>query len=169
MRRILVLTLAVLLTSGYFPGPAAAVDTQGPACANIKTGSGTYQVRPGPGPSGDAAFHFEFTIATAPCDFVTYYLFISDSNGGSRTATYPATPGNDALALCGTTRFCYDHSYGSTTASPPPPTVLTLTGETKIHTHTADTAPPLQFVLCDANPTDPTYPDCPSPDNPWDQ
>ena len=66
MRRILVLTLAVLLTSGYFPGPAAAVDTQGPACANIKTGSGTYQVRPGPGPSGDAAFHFEFTIATAP-------------------------------------------------------------------------------------------------------
>ena len=66
MRRILVLTLAVLLTSGYFPGPAAAVDTQGPACANIKTGSGTYQVRPGPGPSGDAAFHFEFTIAVEP-------------------------------------------------------------------------------------------------------
>ena len=69
MRRILVLTLAVLLTSGYFPGPAAAVDTQGPACANIKTGSGTYQVRPGPGPSGEREWSVSALEVYLACPF----------------------------------------------------------------------------------------------------
>jgi hypothetical protein len=162
MRRFAVLTLAILLTVGYFPGPATAVDNQGPACADITNGSGTYQVRPGPGPSGDAAFHFEFTLADAPCAFVTYYLYVTDSSGGSRTATYPQTVGNDTLTPFGT-GFSYDHSYGSTAASPP--TTLFVTGETKIKSHSADTTPttpPLDVVLCDTNSGDLTYPDCPS-------
>ena len=157
-----------MLIASYFPSPAAAVDNQGPACTDIKGRGGTfYRVVPDPGPNGTAAFHFEFFIADAPCAFATYYLYVTDSSGASlKTATYPATVGNDTLTLCDTTKFCYDANLGTTPGGAP--TAISVTGASYIRTHLADITPTVDYVLCDANTPDTTYPDCPIGDNSWD-
>jgi|SRR5437867_5211481 len=171
MRAILaVLALAIALVGGAPPTPAtaAAPDNTGPACTDIKDRGGTYyKVVPDPGPTGAAEFHFEFFLATAPCNQATYYLYVTDSSGGSvRTATYPATAGNDLLTLCDTNKFCYTQNFGATPGAPTP---IFVTGASQIGQHTTDTTPTVDYVLCDANSLDPTYPDCPIGDNSWDQ
>ena len=170
MRRIVALAFALTLTGSLLPGPAAASgpDNTGPACTDIKGRGGTsYEVLPRTtAPIGNAQFHFEFFLADAPCSFATYILHVTDSNGGSRTATYPAGLGDDALTLCGTNKLCYDHSFGSTPGGAP--TTLFVTGESMLGNHTADITPTVDYVLCDANISDSTYPDCPIGDNSWD-
>jgi hypothetical protein len=162
--------VALLGGAGSTPGAAARPDNTGPQCTDIKDLGGTYyKVVPDPGPTGAAGFHFEFTIATAPCSNVTYYIYITDSNGGSITASYPATTGNDVLTFCdpATNKFCYDHSFGSTPGGAP--TTILVSGASMLGGHTADTAPILEYVLCDTNSADTTYPDCGSGGNSWDQ
>ena len=172
MRAILTsVAFAIALVVGANPAPAAAIapDNQGPQCTDNKDRGGTsYRVVPDPGPTGAAQFHFEFFLATAPCSYATYYLYITDSSGASvRTATYPATAGNDLLTLCDTNKFCYTQTFGATPGGAPTP--IFVTGASVIGGHTADTTPTVQYVLCDANSADPTYPDCPIGDNSWDQ
>ena len=169
MKRMTSLAFAIMLIASFFPSPAAgAADNQGPACTNIQGRGGTiYKVTPDPGPNGIATFHFEFFIADTPCAFATYYLYVTDSAGAPlATATYPATPGNETLTLCGPTKFCYDKSFGTTPGAPTP---IFVSGASFIQSHLADSTPTLDYVLCDANTSDATYPDCPVGDNSWDQ
>jgi len=152
MRAILTsVAFAIALVVGANPAPAAAIapDNQGPQCTDIKDRGGTsYRVVPDPGPTGAAQFHFEFFLATAPCSYATYYLYITDSSGASvRTATYPATAGNDLLTLCDTNKFCYTQTFGATPGGAPTP--IFVTGASVIGGHTADTTPTVQYVLWD--------------------
>jgi hypothetical protein len=152
------------------PSPAAAVDNQGPPCTDIKGRGGTiYKVLPdSTAPVGTATFHFEFFIADTPCSFATYFLYVTDASGNAlRTATYPATAGNDTLTLCGATKFCYDQTFGATPGGAP--STIFVTGASFIQTHQADSTPTVDYVLCDTNTADATYPDCPVGDNSWDQ
>src|SRR5688572_6893669 len=93
--------VALLGSAGPVPSAAAPPDAKGPACTDIRDRGGTsYKVVPDPGPNGTAQFHFEFFLAAPPCSNVTYFLYVTDSSGASvRTATYPATAGNDLLVL----------------------------------------------------------------------
>lgn len=171
MRAILaVLALAIALTGGAGPAPAAAAepDNKGPACTDIKgIGSSFYEVRPVGGPTGTATFLFEFYLAAAPCANATYYLYITDGRGASvATATYPG-----AITSCGSDpvngyKLCYTDTLGTTPGAPTP---IYVTGASMIGNHTADTTPPKEFVLCDANSSDSTYPNCSGGDNSWDQ
>src|SRR5437899_3333418 len=148
MRRSVALALALLVTSIWLPARADAVtDSHGPACADIKGRDGAYNVIPGPGPDGSAQFHFAFTLADAPCKQATYFLHVRDSSGAIRTATYPAGLGDDPLTLCDTNRLCYDHNFGVT---PGGPATVSVSGETRIGAPAADTAPEVDYVLCDA-------------------
>lgn len=165
-----VLALAIALTVGVGPAPAAAAaaDNKGPACTDIKgLGSSFYEVRPRGGPTGTATFLFEFYLAAAPCDNATYYLYITDGSGASLgTATYPG----GAITLCDptTNKLCYTDTFG-TTPGAGVPMFIYVTGASMIGNHTADTTLPKEYELCDANTSDPTYPNCVGGDNSWDQ
>lgn len=179
MKRILAsIALAALLLGTQGHGVAVAGDTQGPACTEIQpafdgayTTTGTTVALKGKKTTtvyGDAIFTFSFSVAATPCAQATYSIFVTDSSGGSITATYPATAGNEALTLNGTT-FSFSHDYGAPTSAP---ATLQVVGETAIGGHVADRAPnlgSLQFDLCES-PDDPAtpIPACTPPSGTWD-
>lgn len=180
MKRILAgIALAAVLLGTQGHGVAVAGDTQGPACTEIQAAfDGAYQTtgatvalkgKKTTTMYGDAVFTFSFSVAATPCAQATYSLFVTDSNLGSITATYPVTAGNEPLALNGTT-FSFSHDYGARTSAP---ATLFVAGETAIGGHVADRAPnvgSLQFGLCES-PDDPatTIPACTPPGGTWDQ
>jgi hypothetical protein len=158
------------------PSPGLAVDNQGPPCTDINGRDGSYLVV-----SGDAIFTFKFFTVATLCNFADYVLIVTDSQGGTITATYPASPGNEDLTLCtppvpGQGCLAFSHNYGQAqngTTILAPATVF-VRGESRIGPHIADVAPNppavTSYGLCE-NPDDPTtpVPGCSGGDNAWDQ
>jgi hypothetical protein len=146
------LAVAITLVGGASPTPAAAAppDNAGPACTDIKGRDGNYTTTAA-GHEGNAFFTFSFTILAAPCKNASYTLHVTDSNGGTINASYP----DGGLTLCAPTQFCFTHDYGAAAGAP---TVLTITADSTIGGHLADTTPPAEYLL-----------DGPPGDNSWDQ
>lgn len=180
MKRTLAsIALAAVLLATQGHAVAVAADTQGPACTEIQPAfdgayktTGTTVALKGKKTTtvyGDAIFTFSFSVGTTPCAQATYSLYVTDSNGGSITATYPASAGNETLTLNGTT-FSFTHNYGARTSAP---ATLQVIGQTQIGGHVADRAPnlgSLAFEFCE-DPDDPATPTpgCTPPSGEWDQ
>jgi hypothetical protein len=136
MKRLLVLALiAVGISVIAAPTASPIDDAQGPPCANITNGDGSY--------SSAGVITFTVFLQAPDCSFVTYSFFVTDTDGNLLGSS--DTPDSDCTAETeggGCVHFVVD-----LTADGPSPVCVYAT--TAIFAHLVDRAP---------NGSDPTCP-----------
>ena len=135
MKRLFVLATLVTAFVAIHVQPAVpAGDTRGPACANITNGSILY--------STTAVVSADVFLAAPACSRLTYGFTVYDTSGTqlaptttSYTACDPEAPGG------GCVHFSISLGAGA-------PSLVCVSGETRIQGHVADHAPDIADAAC---------------------
>ncbi|MDF2751894.1 MAG: hypothetical protein K0S82_276 [Gaiellaceae bacterium] len=125
MKRFLALLAVGAAVMALLPVSAGAVDTQGPPCADIVFGDGSYTLLTSP-----PSLAFRFDLASPSCAAVTDTLDIYDLSSGTLLATQTISGVSGATSL----------SFSKTFTGVAPAGVC-LVGTTSLGRHVADRAP----------------------------
>jgi hypothetical protein len=120
--------------------PAAPGDAQGPACANIVDGDGTYTGTEGA--SGTVDFTIQLQAPACPTT-VTYSFFVTDTNGVAIAPSSPVTKDSTTCTLTsggGCVRFVYNIASS--------PATVCVYATTSIKGHLVDRAPNFSDGTC---------------------
>jgi hypothetical protein len=133
------LALALGFVAAPVATPAAPGDAQGPACANIVSGDGTYTG------TLNSAGTVDFTIQLqAPaCSPFTYSFFVTDTNGQPIAPSSPVTQDRTTCTLAdgaGCVRFVYNIASS--------PQTVCIYATTAIKSHLVDRAPNFSDTFC---------------------
>jgi hypothetical protein len=121
VKRFLALLAVGAAVAAALAVPSSAVDTQGPPCADITFGDGSYIA-----PSLD----WRVELAAPSCERVTYTLEIYDLSGQTLLATETISGDGEAI-------LNFEHTF----ADGAPADGVCLVGTTSIARHVADRAP----------------------------
>jgi hypothetical protein len=123
---------AVAAAAAAFAVPSgSAVDTQGPACADIVFGDGGYTLLTTP-----PSLQWRFDLAAPSCASVTYTLYIYDSTGTTLLATQTVSGISDETSLS------FNQNFSGANGEPAAdPNGVCLVGTTSLGRHVADRAP----------------------------
>lgn len=137
MKRFLALLVVAAAAAAALAVPSGAVDTKGPPCANIASGTGGYTVSP-------PDLLFFVTLEEPSCAAVTYTLEIYDSTGTTLLATQTIS------GVSGQTTLTFHETFEGTTADPDGVCVV---GTTSLGRHVADRAPDVgcSFIAPDSS------------------
>jgi hypothetical protein len=137
VKRFLALIAVGAAVTALLPVSSAAVDTQGPRCADIVSGDGGYALTdPATGePLPQPALDWDFVLASPSCAAVTYTLYIYDSSGDTLLATQTVT------GVSGATRIEFAQTFNGPGEPTADPDGVCLVGTTSLGRHVADRAP----------------------------
>jgi hypothetical protein len=143
-RFVLIAALGLGLTAFGAPTamPAAPGDAQGPPCANIVDGDGSYTGTVGESGTVD----FTIQLQASVCSFVTYSFFVTDTAGNPIAPTGPVTGDTQTCTLstgAGCDQFVYDIASS--------PSTVCVYATTSIGGHIIDRAPNFSDPLCPAS------------------
>lgn len=130
VKRFLALLAVGAAVTASLPVSAGAVDTQGPACADITFGDGGYSFFATDPPS--AVVDWRFDLAAPSCAGVTYTLYVYDLAGETLIGTETVSGVSGELSLF------FSEAFVGATADPDG---VCLVGTTSIGRHVADRAP----------------------------
>ena len=135
MKRFFALLAVGAAAAAALAVPSGAVDTKGPACANIVFGDGGYTLSTAP-----PSLLFGFDLDSPSCATVTYTLQIYDSEGTTLLATHTIS------GVSGATGFDFSQTFDEATADPDG---VCLVGITSLGggRHVADRAPDVGCAL----------------------
>jgi hypothetical protein len=144
-RLILVAALVLGLTAFGAPTamPAAPGDAQGPPCANIVDGDGSYTGTVG----GSGTVAFTIQLQAPACAFVTYSFFVTDTAGNPIAPTGPVTGDTQGCTLLPPAAGC-DHFVYNIASSP---STVCVYATTSIGGHIVDRAPNISDPTCPAS------------------
>jgi hypothetical protein len=138
-RLIALLTLGVALAA-LLPVSSGAVDTRGPACADIVFGDGSYAVNDlstaPPTPLAEPTLTWRFDLAAPSCAAVTYTLYIYDSTGTTLLGD-PLT----VTGVSGASSIEFTQTFNGAGEPTADPDGVCLVGTTSLGRHVADRAP----------------------------
>lgn len=127
MKRLIALLAVGAAVAAVLAVPSGAVDTKGPPCADVVFGDGGYTSTP-------ASLDWRFDLAAPSCAFVTYTLYIYNSEGTTLLAT-------DTVSGNGETSINFSQAFGGPGEPAAQPQGVCLVGTTSIRGHVADWAP----------------------------
>jgi hypothetical protein len=128
VKRLVALLAVGAAVAAVLAVPSGAVDTKGPPCANVVFGDGGYSSAP-------ASLDWRFDLAAPSCAFVTYTLYIFDSQGTTLLATRTVS------GITGETSINFSQAFGGPGEPAAQPDGVCLVGTTSIRAHVADWAP----------------------------
>lgn len=130
MKRFFALLAVGAAAAALLPVSSNAVDTQGPACADITFGDGGYSYFATEPPS--SLLDWRFDLAAPSCAGVTYTLYIYDSTGSTLLETETVS------GVGGAPSISFSEAFVGATADPDG---VCLVGTTSRGRHVADRAP----------------------------
>jgi hypothetical protein len=139
MKRLVVLAVLALGLSVAAPAasPAGGSDAQGPPCANITNGDGSY--------SSAGLVDFTVYLQSPACSFVTYSFFVTDTSGNLLGSS--STPDSNCTPET-TDSGCVHFTIALAETAP---STVCVYAKTEIHGHLVDLAPNASDPSCPAS------------------
>jgi hypothetical protein len=125
------LVLGLAIVAAPVATPARPGDAQGPPCANITGGDGSYTGTLG----GSGTIDFTIQLQAPTCSTVTYSFFVTDTAGNPITAASPSQ--DDVCTVEQSGGGCVHFVYGITSS----PEIVCFYATTAIKGHVVDHAP----------------------------